>query len=132
MVRAAPDGYTLMVAPTSVETANPSLFNADFHPAKDLTPVGSIGVTAMYIVAKPDITVKNAKELVDYAKANPGKQSCASSGAGTPPHLAAELRRRVRQSDSASAMSPRPSRASSRSWRKCPSNLATLYGATGA
>jgi tripartite-type tricarboxylate transporter receptor subunit TctC len=91
VVRAAPDGYTLMVAPTSVETANPSLFKASFNPAKDLTPVGSIGVTAMYIVAKPGITVKNAKELVDLAKANPDKLSYASSGAGTPPHLAAEL-----------------------------------------
>jgi tripartite-type tricarboxylate transporter receptor subunit TctC len=91
VVRATPDGYTIMVAPTSVETANPSLFKANFHPAKDLTPVGSIGVTAMYIVAKPGITVKNAKELVDYGRANPGKLSYASSGAGTPPHLAAEL-----------------------------------------
>lgn len=91
VIRATPDGYTLMVAPTSVETANPSLFKANFHPAKDLTPVGSIGVTAMYIVAKPGITVKNAKELVEFAKANPGKLSYASSGAGTPPHLAAEL-----------------------------------------
>lgn len=91
VVRAAPDGYTLMVAPTSVETANPLLFKANFHPAKDLTPVGSIGMTAMYVVAKPDITVKTAKELVDFAKANPGKLSYASSGAGTPPHLAAEL-----------------------------------------
>ena len=91
VVRAAPDGYTLMVAPTSVETANPLLFKANFHPAKDLTPVGSIGVTAMYVVAKPGITVKNAKELVDFGKANPGKLSYASSGAGTPPHLAVEL-----------------------------------------
>lgn len=91
LIRAAPDGYTLMVAPTSVETANPLLFKAGFHPAKDLTPVGSIGVTAMYIVAKPGITVKNARELVDHAKANPGRLSYASSGAGTPPHLAAEL-----------------------------------------
>lgn len=91
VVRAAPDGYTLMVAPTSVETANPSLFKATFHPTKDLTPVGSIGVTAMYVVAKPGIAVKNAKELVDFGKANPGKLSYASSGAGTPPHLAAEL-----------------------------------------
>ena len=61
VVRAAPDGYTLMVAPTSVETANPSLFKANFNPAKDLTPVGSIGVTAMYVVAKPGIAAKNAR-----------------------------------------------------------------------
>jgi len=91
VVRAAPDGYTLMVAPTSVATANPSLFKANFNPAKDLTPVGSIGMTAMYVVGKPGSTVKNARELVDFGKANPGKLSYASSGAGTPPHLAAEL-----------------------------------------
>lgn len=91
VVRAAPDGYTLMVAPTSVETANPFLFKANFHPAKDLTPIGSVGVTAMYVVAKPGIAANSVKELVDFAKANPGKLSYASSGAGTPPHLAAEL-----------------------------------------
>jgi tripartite-type tricarboxylate transporter receptor subunit TctC len=45
--------------------------------------VGSIGVTAMYVVAKPSTTVKNVKELVDFAKASPGKLSYASSGAGT-------------------------------------------------
>jgi tripartite-type tricarboxylate transporter receptor subunit TctC len=91
VVRAAPDGYTFMVAPTSVETANPMLFKASFHPAKDLTPVGSIGKTAMYVVAKPGMAANNVKELVAYAKANPGKLSYASSGPGTPPHLAAEL-----------------------------------------
>ena len=91
VVRAAPDGYTLMVAPTSVATANPMLFKANFTPSRDLTPVGSIGMTAMYVVGKPGSTVKNARELVDFGKANPVKLSYASSGAGTPPHLAAEL-----------------------------------------
>lgn len=91
VVRATPDGYTLLVAPTSVETANPSLFKANFHPAKDLTPMAAIGRTAMYVVAKPGIEAKDVKELVAYSKANPGKLSYASAGAGTPPHLAAEL-----------------------------------------
>ncbi len=91
VVKAAPDGYTFLIAPTSVETANPSLFKATFHPAKDLTAVAAIGRTAMYVVAKPGIDVKDAKELVAMAKANPGKLSYASAGAGTPPHLAAEL-----------------------------------------
>jgi tripartite-type tricarboxylate transporter receptor subunit TctC len=91
VVRAAPDGYTFLVAPTSIESANPSLFKANFHPAKDLTPVAAIGRSAMYVVARPDLPVKDVKELVALAKAQPGRLSYASSGAGTMPHLAAEL-----------------------------------------
>lgn len=91
VVRAAPDGLTFLVAPTSVQTANPSLFKATFHPARDLTPVAGIGRSAMYVVAKPGLEVKDTKGLVAMAKAHPGKMSYASAGAGTPPHLAAEL-----------------------------------------
>ncbi len=91
VIKAAPDGYTLLVAPTSVETANPSLFKAAFHPAKDLTPVAGIGLTSMYVVAKPGLPVNSVKELVALAKSQPGKLSYASAGTGTPPHLAAEL-----------------------------------------
>ena len=91
VVRATPDGHTLLLAPTSVETANPSLFKANFNPAKDLTPVAGVGRTAMYLVAKPTLEVRDAKQLVAMGKAQPGKLSYASAGAGTPPHLAAEL-----------------------------------------
>jgi tripartite-type tricarboxylate transporter receptor subunit TctC len=91
VIKATPDGYTLLVAPTSVETANPSLFKASFQPSKDLAPVAAIGRTAMYVVARPGLQAKDAKELVALAKASPGKLSYASAGTGTPPHLAAEL-----------------------------------------
>jgi tripartite-type tricarboxylate transporter receptor subunit TctC len=91
VIKSAPDGYTLLLAPTSVETANPSLFKTTFQPAKDLAPVAAIGRTAMYLVTKPGLDVKDAKELVALAKAKPGSLSYASAGAGTPPHLAAEL-----------------------------------------
>ncbi|WP_298233062.1 tripartite tricarboxylate transporter substrate binding protein [uncultured Azohydromonas sp.] len=91
VIKATPDGYTLLVAPTSVETANPSLFKAAFHPAKDLTPVAALGKTAIYLVAKPGIEARDARQLVAWAKAHPGKLSYASAGAGTPPHLAGEL-----------------------------------------
>ena len=91
VIKAAPDGYTLLVAPTSVETANPSLFKASFHPAKDLTAVGAVGRSAMYVVSRNSLEVKDAKSLVAYGKANPGKLSYSSAGTGTPPHLAAEL-----------------------------------------
>ncbi|GAA5233444.1 tripartite tricarboxylate transporter substrate binding protein [Verticiella sediminum] len=91
VVRANADGYTLLVAPTSVETANPSLFKASFHPAQDLAPVASVGRTQMYLVARPDLPVADAAELVALAKARPDTLSYSSSGTGTPPHLAAEL-----------------------------------------
>ncbi|MFM1988885.1 MAG: hypothetical protein RJA99_1842 [Pseudomonadota bacterium] len=91
VVKAAPDGLTLLISPTSVETANPSLFKAPFDPAKDLTPVGAIGVSAMYLVARPGFEAKDARELVAMARAKPGRLSYASAGSGTPPHLAGEL-----------------------------------------
>ncbi len=91
LIKAAPDGYTILVAPTSVVTANPYLFKMTFDPAKDMLPVGGIGKSAMYVVTRPDLAVKDARELVQLAKATPGKLTYASAGAGTPPHLAAEL-----------------------------------------
>ena len=91
VIRATPDGYTLLLAPTSVETANPSLFKSNVLPSRDLTPVGSVGRTQMYLVAKPQMPAKDVKELVALAKSQPGKMSYASAGPGTPPHLACEL-----------------------------------------
>lgn len=95
VVRAQPDGYTFLVAPNSVETANPFLFKQVIDPAKDLMPVAGIGRNQMYLIVKPESPFKNGQELVAYAKANPGKLSYASSGAGTPPHLAGELFKQV-------------------------------------
>lgn len=92
VVKAAPDGYTLFLSPTSVETANPSLFkSAAILPSRDLTPVMAVGRTQMYLVSRPGLEVKDARELIALAKASPGKLSYASAGAGTPPHLAGEL-----------------------------------------
>jgi tripartite-type tricarboxylate transporter receptor subunit TctC len=91
VIRAAADGYTFLIAPTSVETANPSLFKQTILPSRDLTPVAGVGRSQMYLVVKPQLTVKDAKELIGMIKANPTKLSYASAGAGTPPHLAGEL-----------------------------------------
>jgi len=91
VARAAPDGYTFLVAPTSVETANPYLFKSNVQPAKDLSPVMGIGRMQMYVVARPNLEANNVKELVALAKAKSGQLNCASSGAATPPHLAGEL-----------------------------------------
>jgi tripartite-type tricarboxylate transporter receptor subunit TctC len=91
VIKAAADGYTVMVAPTSVETANPSLFKSSILPSRDLTPVMGIGRTQMYLITRPGLEVKDAKQLVAMARANPGKLSYASAGTGTPPQLAGEL-----------------------------------------
>ena len=91
VIKAAPDGYTVMIAPTSVETANLSLFKSSILPSRDLTPVMAIGRTQMYLVTRPGLEVKDARQLIAMAKANPGKLSYASAGTGTPPQLAGEL-----------------------------------------
>lgn len=89
--RAAPDGYTFLVAPTSVETVNPFIFKSTLVPSRDLTPVMGIGRMQMYLVARPTLEVKDAKQLIALVKSQPGKMNYASSGPGTPPHLAGEL-----------------------------------------
>ncbi|MBK6926471.1 MAG: tripartite tricarboxylate transporter substrate binding protein [Comamonadaceae bacterium] len=95
VIRAAADGYTFLIAPTSFETANPFLFKQTIAPAKDLTPVVGVGRSKMYLLVKPQSTFKDAKEFIAYARANPGKLSYASAGSGTPPHLAGELFKKV-------------------------------------
>jgi tripartite-type tricarboxylate transporter receptor subunit TctC len=99
VIRAAPDGHTFLIAPTSVETANPSLFKSTILPSRDLTPVASVGRTQMYLVTKPQMPAKDVRDLVALAKARPGTLSYASAGAGTPPHLACELFKQATATD---------------------------------
>ncbi len=99
VIRSAPNGYTLLIAPTSFETANPYLFKSDIKPSEDLVPVAAIGRTQMYLVSRPNLPVKDARELVDLAKKSPGSLSFASSGTGTPPHLACELFKKATGTD---------------------------------
>lgn len=91
VIRATPNGHTLLIAPTSFETANPSLFKSDIKPSEDLVPVAAIGRTQMYLVARPDLPAKDARDLVELARKSPGELAFSSSGTGTPPHLACEL-----------------------------------------
>jgi len=90
-VRAAPDGYTVVIAATSL-ASNPSLQKKmPFDPLKDLVPVAGCCEVATILVVHPSLPVKTVKELVALAKANPAGLSFASSGLGTTSHLAAEL-----------------------------------------
>lgn len=94
VARAAPDGYTVMVGMSTIVTVNPSLYKLPFSVEKDLQPVSTIASSEFVLLANPKLPVKNLKELVEYAKQNPGKLNIASAGVGTAPHMGAELLKR--------------------------------------
>jgi tripartite-type tricarboxylate transporter receptor subunit TctC len=89
--RAAADGYTLVLAPTGNLTVNPFLFKLPFDTAKDFTPVTVLATSPNVLVVHPSVPARDFRELVAYAKANPGKLNFASPGAGSGAHLAGEL-----------------------------------------
>lgn len=89
--RAKPDGYTLLLA-TIAQSINPAVYSKlEYDTLKDFTPVVLTMSSPSILVVNPSMPVKNLKELIAWAKANPGKLSMASSGAGGSPHMAAEL-----------------------------------------
>ena len=91
VAHAAPDGYTLLLT-ISGNAINATLYtHLNFDFARDLAPVAAIGRTPFVIVVNPAFPVKSVPELIDYAKANPGKINIASAGPGTGPHVACEL-----------------------------------------
>jgi tripartite-type tricarboxylate transporter receptor subunit TctC len=88
VARAPNNGYTLLLA-TNSNTMNPSLFKElPFDVVKDFTPVAMIAKTPFLLVVRPTLPVANVKELIAYAKANPGKLNIAATGKGTATHLA--------------------------------------------
>src|SRR5262245_53553341 len=79
VARAAPDGYTLLMATNSTHSANPYLFKSiGYDPVKDFAPVARAGSYVFMLVVNKDIPAKTLGELVSYAKANPGKLTFAS------------------------------------------------------
>ena len=91
VVRAAPDGYTLLVM-ISGNAASAALYpSLDFDFVRDIAAIAFLGYTPFVVVVNPSVPIKTLSELIAYAKANPGKLNLASPGAGTAPHLAFEL-----------------------------------------
>jgi tripartite-type tricarboxylate transporter receptor subunit TctC len=90
VARAPKDGYTLLMVTNNI-AINPSLYRkVNFHPTKDFEPIAMVGSSPVAISVHPSLKINNLADLIKYAKANPGKLSYASCGAGTPQHLAAE------------------------------------------
>ena len=92
VAHAEPDGYTVLLGFSTALTVNPTLYKAmSFSVAKDLRPVINITAGQYMLVLHPSVKANSVKELIDYAKANPGKLRYASAGVGSPLYLAAEL-----------------------------------------
>jgi tripartite-type tricarboxylate transporter receptor subunit TctC len=91
VMRALPDGYTLMLGYIATHAMNPSLQKLRYDPVKDFEPVGMVGSSATLMVVSPTVKAGNAKDVVALLKATPDKISYASAGNGTAPHFAAEM-----------------------------------------
>jgi tripartite-type tricarboxylate transporter receptor subunit TctC len=87
-----PDGYTLFLMLVGTQAINETLYKKlNYNVVKDFAPVSLVASSSLMLVANPSVPVKNVSELIAFDKANPGKVSFGSSGAGTPLHLAGEL-----------------------------------------
>jgi tripartite-type tricarboxylate transporter receptor subunit TctC len=93
VAKAEPDGHTLLMAASGEVAINHFLFKdkMTYDPARELVPVAPIGIVPCVVVVATKTPVHNPKELIAYAKANPGKLSFSSSGVGNPQQLAGEL-----------------------------------------
>jgi len=92
VVRAAPDGYTLLMSVVTSNAINATYYaNLNYNFVRDIAPVASIGGGAYVMVVNPSMAAKTLPEFIAYAKANPGKINMASTGNGTPTHVFGEL-----------------------------------------
>jgi len=89
-VRAAPDGYTMMIVSGSY-AASAALYQLSYDPVNDVTPIALLGESLHLVSVHSSVPVASIKELIAYDKANPGKLNYGSSGTGGSVHLATEL-----------------------------------------
>ncbi len=92
VAHAAPDGYTILFGTNGTLGIGPALYkNLRYDPARDLVPIGILHKLPLMLIVNPSVPAKNLRELIAYARANPGKLTFASAGVGTASHLAGEL-----------------------------------------
>ena len=91
VAKAAPDGYTLLMATVSTHAINPGLYKKmPYDPVLDFVPVGQVGVTPCVLAVHPSLPARDVSSLIALLKANPGKYSYGSSGMGSILHLCGE------------------------------------------
>lgn len=90
--KAAPDGYTLCLGPSSTHAINPSVFkDMKYDVQRDFVGITLLAKVANVMAVNPAVPANNVRELIDYAKANPGKLAYASAGTGTSIHISGEM-----------------------------------------
>ncbi|MGE5615554.1 MAG: Bug family tripartite tricarboxylate transporter substrate binding protein [Bacillota bacterium] len=95
VAKSAPDGYTLLFGSMSTHCINPGMMQMPFRGVDDFTPIAMLAFVLNTMVINPSLPVNSVKELIDYAKANPGKIPYASAGPGSTNHLSAALLERM-------------------------------------
>jgi tripartite-type tricarboxylate transporter receptor subunit TctC len=91
VAKSAPDGYTLLMATSSTHSIGPYLGKVPYDPQKDFTPIVYVGKATNILVVSPTLGVHSVRELIDYAKRNPGQLNYATSGIGSISHLTSEM-----------------------------------------
>jgi tripartite-type tricarboxylate transporter receptor subunit TctC len=89
--KAAPDGYTILIASPSAISVNPAIDPKRAPAVNSLVPVAKLTASPLVVAANPQLGVKNIPELIDYARKNPGKVNFAHAGMGSAPHLGGVL-----------------------------------------
>ena len=89
--KAPPDGHTLLFTQPAPLVVNEALYRKLTFQPEEFVPVALVSLQDIMLAVNPAVPAKSLRELIDYAKANPGKLNFGSSGAGSAPHLAAEL-----------------------------------------
>ena len=91
VAKAKPDGYTIVIGSASI-TISPSLYTKmNYDPVKDLAPISLVGTVPNVLISHPSLPAQTLADFIALAKARPGAMSYASSGPGTPYHMAGEL-----------------------------------------
>jgi tripartite-type tricarboxylate transporter receptor subunit TctC len=92
VAQAAPDGYTIMVGGSAPLAANKAIqAGLAYDPQKDFTPISLIAETPLIMIGGKDIPMKSVQDVIDYAKANPGKLAIGNAGLGAKGHIASAL-----------------------------------------
>jgi tripartite-type tricarboxylate transporter receptor subunit TctC len=101
VAKSDPDGYTILVGSIGVFSINAALFkDLRYNPVRDFAPITLAVTTPNVLITKPELKASSLKELVAFAKQNPGKLSYCSSGTGSSDHLTAELLKQMSGTDS--------------------------------